>query len=59
MGGNKNVYKVCERTVAKSAHALRCSHCKLWVHVDYEKLVEEDFFFFYEEYVQAWFLLVL
>ena len=45
MGGNRNVCKFCERTVAKSAHALRCSHCKVWVHVGCEELVEGDFVF--------------
>ena len=45
LGGNKNVCKVCERTVAKLAHALRCSHCEVWVYVGCGESVEEDFVF--------------
>ena len=45
MDGNKNVCKLYERAVVKSAHALRCSHCDVWVHVGCGALMEEDYIY--------------
>ena len=47
MGGNKHVNKFRERTVAKSVQALGSSYGKVWVHVVWEELVKEGFFFFF------------
>ena len=45
MFGWKQNCKFCERTVAKSAYALKCLYCKVWVHIGCGALVEEDFVF--------------
>ena len=45
MSGNKDVCKLCERTLAKSAGALKCLHCEVWLHVGCWDLVDEDCFY--------------
>ena len=49
--------KFCERAVAKSAHALRCSRCEVWVHVGCGELLEEDYLFLRDrsKYGFCWF----
>ena len=43
--GGKNVCTLCQKAVAKSAHALKCSWCELWNHVGCGDMTEEDYDF--------------
>ena len=41
----KYVCGFCEKSVSKSAHALKCSRCETWQHIGCDSLVEEDYVF--------------
>ena len=41
----KYVCGFCEKSVSKSAHALKCSRCEAWQHIGCDSLVEEDYVF--------------
>ena len=44
-GTKRNSCRSCDRTVAKTAHALQCMYCEVWEHVGCGTLMEDDYAF--------------